>query len=157
MLPVCDGVCAALACLLPTAPCLAWRSHTPWSCTRGSPSVCVTDSSSFPSPGRLPAPPPSLLLLCPSPQPPICFPLGIPPAPQPSRSSAVPAGCPHHAGLCSTLVHPRGAHRQQRGGRAFSRRNIGSPLCYSASVPPALEASVLCKPTRTPQEGAQPP
>lgn len=31
---------------------------------------------------------------------------------------------------------------------SFSRRNIGSPLCYGASVPPTLEASVLRKPTR---------
>lgn len=161
MLPVSDGVRAVLACLLPTAPCLAWRSHTPWSCTRGSASVCVTDSSSFPSPGRLPPPPPSLLPLCPSPQPPICFPLGIPPAPQPSCSTAAPAGPPHHAGLCSTLVHPRGTHRQQRGGGPLADVTSGHPC---ATVPlclphlkPVFSASLRDLPTPLPQEGARPP
>ena len=137
MLPVCDGVCATLACILPTAPCLAWRSHSPWSCTRGSPSVCVTNSSSFPSPGRLPPPPPSLLLLCPSPQPPICFPLGIPPAPQPSRSSAAPARPHHH--------HHRSAPHWSTPGAPTGSSVVEGPLADVTSAHPCA-AAPLCLP-----------
>lgn len=84
----------SLACLLPTAPCLAWRSHTPWSCTRAFPFSLCDRLLLFSQPrGCLPPPPQACSPCAPLPQPPSAF-LSTPPAPQPSCSTAAPAGPP---------------------------------------------------------------
>lgn len=148
MLPVSDGVRAVWLCPSFQLPALLGGPILPGP-ARGLPfqSIVTVTPPLFPAQ--------DVFLLHPKPAPPvplspapICFPLGTP-APQPSCSTAAPAGPPPRWPL------PTGPGRPQAAAVEVTlpRRNIGSPLCYGASVPPTLEASVL----RSPHPEACPP